>query len=281
MKLIVVLISLAMLSYWHLGRSPKRYDWFQSYVSYINKHLGVIGSPWIRTVLLLLPITAVILLIQLGFVHGIFYVLEFFFAIAILWYCLWPISLREYLESALAKQTAANDPADGEHNDDDAKVLRSADCRAMVEAMLCHANQRTFAVIFWFIILGPFGAMLYRAVTQLTKLSSKPNDSLNAIARCAHTLEDILDWLPARVLALSYALAGNFSKGFSEWLHNAKGGLQSNQDLLISTGVAAMDFDPDGESDQEDARVVLRMIERSLIVWIVVIAIFTLGAWVY
>ena len=193
---------------------------------------------------------------------------------------MWPISLQEYLDSSLAKQAAANDPTDSSLNDEDAKA-NNTDSRALIEAMLCHANTRTFAVIFWFVIFGPCGALLYRTITQITKLSSRPQNDLNAIARCAHVLEDILDWLPARIVGLGYALAGNFSKGFSEWMQHLKGGLNSNQDLLISTGIGAMGLDPEGESDVEEARQVLRMIDRSLIVWLVLIAIFTLGSWIY
>lgn len=280
MKLIVVLICLIGLRYIHIGRTPKRYDWFRGYVVTLHKYLKAVKSAWVMTALILLPILAVILLLQLGFAHGIFYVLEFFLCVFILWYCLWPISLQEYLDTALAKQAAANDPTDSTMNDDDVAAT-GHDSRALIEAMLCHANTRTFAVIFWFIIFGPCGALLYRTITQITKLSSRPQDDLNGIAHCAHILEDILDWLPARIVGLGYALAGNFSKGFTEWMQYLKGGLNSNQDLLISSGVGAMGLDPEGESDPEEARQVLRMIDRSLIVWLVIIAIFTLGSWIY
>jgi AmpE protein len=280
MKLIVILICLLGLRYLQIGRTPARYNWFESYVIAAQKLLNSIGSPWVVTGLVLLPIMLVLFLLQIGLAHGIFYILEFFLCIAVLWYCLWPISLQEYLDSSLAKQMAANDPTDESLNDDDA-VNTEDDSRALVEAMLCHANSRTFAIVFWFVILGPCGAMLYRTIAQLTKLSSRPNDKLNAIARCAHILEDVLDWLPARLVGLGYSVAGNFTKGFSEWLHYAKNGFNSNQDLLISSGLGAMGLDADGESDAEEARQVLRMIERSLVVWLVVIAIFTLGAWLY
>ncbi len=281
MKLIVILICLTGLRYLHFGRTPHRYNWFQSYVDFLYDYLKGIKSAWVMTVLLLLPIVIVILLLQLGFAHGIFYVLEFFLCIIILWYCLWPISLQEYLETGLAKQAAANDPADDEQNDSDAFVVKDKDSRALIEAMLCYANQRTFAVIFWFLLLGPFGALLYRTIAQLTKLSSRPQANLNAIAHCAHVMEDVLEWVPARLVALGYVLAGNFSKGFSGWLQHAKDGFSSNQDLLITTGLGAMELDPDGESDSQEARQVLRMIDRSLIIWLVIIAIFTLGAWIY
>lgn len=280
MYLIVILICLIGLRYVHIFRTPKRYDWFQTYVIKLHQYLGAVKSPWVMTILILLPIFIVILALQLGFAHGVFYIFEFFLCIIILWYCLWPISLQEYLETSLGKHKAANDKAEDNINDEDA-VVKDADSRALIEAMLCYANTRTFAVLFWFIVLGPCGALMYRTITQFTKLSSRPNDDLNAIARCAHIMEDVLDWLPARLVGLGYSLAGNFSLGFSEWLRYFKKGINSNQDLLIATGIGAMGFKQDDESDDEQARQVLVMIDRSLIVWLVITAIFTLGSWIY
>jgi AmpE protein len=281
MKLIIILICLAGLRYIHLGRTVKRYNWFTSYAVAMQKYLQAIKQPWIITLLILLPLLIITLLIQLGLTHGIFYVIEFLFAVIAVWYCLWPISLSEQLETSIGKQKAANDQSASEMNDDEAVDPEEGDTRALTEAMLCHANNRTFAVIFWFAVLGPFGAVLYCCIAQLTKISSRPGEGLNAIARVAHTLEDLLDWLPARLAALGYVIAGDFSNGFKQWIHHFNGGLSSNQDLLISTGFGAMNINPEATGDEEEARQVLRLIDRSLIVWLVVIAIFTLGALIY
>ena len=281
MKLIVILIGLAMLRYMPLGRTPNRYNWLQDYAVIIQKYFTRISQPWIIVLIILLPILFIALLFQLGLAHGIFYILEFIFNVLVLWYCLWPVSLQEHLESSLGKNKSANDHSSSEINDEDAVDAAGEDFRALTEALLCHANSRVFAVIFWYIILGPFGAILYRMVAQLTKLSSRPNDGLNAIARVANILEDILDWLPARFVGLGYTLAGNFVKGFHQWTHYMGGGLASNQDLLIASGLGAMDLDLNAIADAEEAHQVLRLIERSLIVWLVVIAIFTLGALIY
>ena len=281
MKLIVILICLAVLRYVHLGRTPNRYNWFQGYAVAIQKYLTAIKQPWLVTFVILLPLLIVALFLQLGLAHGIFYILEFVFSLFVLWYCLWPVSLQEHLDSSLEKNKPANDHSSSEINDEDAVNAEGEDLRALTEAMFCHANGRTFAVIFWYVVLGPFGALLYRMVAQLTKLSSRPNASLNAIARVANTLEDVLDWIPARLVGLGYALAGNFVKGFHQWIHYVGGGLSSNQDLLIVSGLGAMDINSDASADAEEAYQVLRLIDRSLIVWLVVIAIFTLGALIY
>ena len=281
MKLVVILICLIILRYVSVGRTPTRYNWFQDYATALQKYLTFVKQPWLVTIIILLPLLIVALLLQLGLAHGIFYILEFIFNIVALWYCLWPVSLQEHLDTSLEKNKSANDHSSEEINDEDAVEAEGEDLRALTEALLCHANARTFAVIFWYVVLGPFGAILYRMVSQLTKLSSRPHDVLNAIARVAHTLEDILDWIPARLVGLGYSLAGNFVKGFKQWAHYVGSGLASNQDLLIASGLAALDVNPEAPADAEEARQVLRLIDRSLIVWLAVIAIFTLGALIY
>lgn len=61
-----------------------------------------------------------------------------------------------------------------------------------------------FPVIFWFVILGAPGALLYRAVLIFEGLS-EPADRIRA-----QRLQTILDWLPARIFGLSLAVVGNF-----------------------------------------------------------------------
>ena len=284
MKLIVILITLLIVRYMHFARRENRYYWFQAYAASIQKYFKSIQQAWVLTVIILLPILIFALFLQLVLVHGIFYIIAFIFSVLVLWYCLWPISLQEHFASSLAQQQSTSDDdnqSNGEAENTDAVNTDDNGKHALSEAVLCDANTHTFAVLFWYVVLGPFGAILYRMVTQLIKLGSDTNDQSNALAAVAHKLENLLDWLPARLVGLSYVLAGNFVKGFTEWIHYVKGGLGSSRDLLIASGLGATDVDPDAPGDVEEGYQVLRMVERALIVWLVVIAILTLGQFIY
>ncbi len=282
MKLIVILISIAMLRYVQFGRTVNRYHWLQKYAASIQVYLQKIQQPWVIMMVILLPILIIALFLQLVLAHGMFYVIKFLFSILVLWYCLWPVSLRESLDASLAKPELAKDQPSSEIQDEDVEHGQDNATHVLTKALLCDANTYTFAVLFWYIVLGPLGAILYRMVAQLTNLSSKPNDTtLNGIIGVAHTLENLLDWIPVRLVALGYALAGHFVKSFSQWMHYLKGGLGSNQDLLIASGLGAMDIDPQKPGDAEEAQQVLRMVDRALIVWLIVITIFTIGQFIY
>jgi AmpE protein len=66
--------------------------------------------------------------------------------------------------------------------------------------------QSFFAVIFWYALLGPLPVLLYRLLALVTERARQA-----PLRERAEQLRHGLDWLPARVLAGSFALVGNFA----------------------------------------------------------------------
>lgn len=71
--------------------------------------------------------------------------------------------------------------------------------------LLWQAYQGFFAVIFWYALLGPLAALAYRLLALLVEHAGEEGLRSHAVR-----LRQVLDWLPARLLALGLALAGNF-----------------------------------------------------------------------
>lgn len=71
--------------------------------------------------------------------------------------------------------------------------------------LLWQAYQGFFAVVFWYFLLGPAAALAYR----LLDLTASHGHQ-TALKVRAEQLRHVLDWFPVRVLALSFALVGNF-----------------------------------------------------------------------
>lgn len=71
--------------------------------------------------------------------------------------------------------------------------------------LLWQAYQGFFAVIFWYFLLGPAAALAYRLLDLVAAHGQQP-----ALKARAEQLRHVLDWFPVRVLALSFALVGNF-----------------------------------------------------------------------
>ncbi len=130
------------------------------------------------------------------------------------------------------------------------------------------ANRRVFGIIFWYVVLGPVGAVFYRATT----LSA---ESVSTSSLPARTVEAILNWLPVRIFTFLFALGGHFSQVLATWRRKAWQGLESNDAMLIDCGVAALG---DEEVNQTLAKGVaerhaLSLLDRVFVIVLVVVAI--------
>jgi AmpE protein len=165
----------------------------------------------------------------------------------------------------------------------------------LVESSVCvQANNRLFAVIFWFIVLGPLGAWTYR-VTDLIRRRAVFNmtrDGDDTISRstveATQMLHGWLAWIPARLTAIGYAMAGSFEGALTAWRHPQEPGPsyfgEQNESLLARVGSGAMaleDIDGESESDRgvRGATAANGLVFRLLFIWAAVIAAMTLYGW--
>lgn len=110
--------------------------------------------------------------------------------------------------------------------------------------LLWQAYQSFFAVIFWYFVLGPAAALAYRLLALTAEHSGQP-----ALQSRAKQLRHIMDWLPVRVLALSFALVGNFVAVTRVMLHELLNGHISAAHLVARVGRIADDI-PEQEDGQ-------------------------------
>lgn len=143
---------------------------------------------------------------------------------------------------------------------------------AMQRAFLYQAQQRWFAVLFYFLVLGPAGALAYRLLQQCA-------DSGHPFGR----ILAIVDWLPARLLAASFTLTGNFVESADELLAGLLHGRVGAPDLLYSVAMAATGEDkkaaPENGFGLYAARqneVFAALVRRSSVAWIVVVSLIVL-----
>jgi adenosylcobinamide-phosphate synthase len=104
--------------------------------------------------------------------------------------------------------------------------------RLAIERGLADAYRQVFAVRFWFVVLpGPAGAVLYRASALLAAQwkGALPGDDMTVLARSlavfgrpARTLLWLLDWIPSRLTALSFAVVGDFEDAAFCWRTQAQ-----------------------------------------------------------
>lgn len=139
------------------------------------------------------------------------------------------------------------------------------------KAMLWQAFDGFFAVAFWYVLLGPQLALAYRLLA-LASEQTEPSALRNLALRWRH----VLDWLPARALALSFGLVGNFaafSKVFVKMLFDP--GIKS-ADLLLRVGRAATDDDVPTLDFRGNAYLdeLWRLVVRAGVLWCALLALW-------
>ena len=170
----------------------------------------------------------------------------------------------------------------------------AADAPALVEAVFVNAQRRWFGVLFWFLLLGPVGAMLYR-LTAVAVDAELPVDTRSG----ARALLAFLDWPVAQLMTLALALVGDFDTVIGAWKDNGGATLHFEAAFLAAAARAsvrteladeAMDF---AEQDaatpgaiiatlgsMPELRDAMSLVWRILLVWLAVIALFVVAGWV-
>lgn len=140
-----------------------------------------------------------------------------------------------------------------------------------VEARMCYEGyQRWFAVVFWFLLLGPAAALGYRLLQWYAR---------EVGAASAGTLLYLLDWLPLRLLAVAFALAGDFVASRRVLGDGLLTPDVEHAGWLGQVGLAASGASPAAASTEDIAGRVdalSALLARSVVVWITAIALLAI-----
>jgi len=191
--------------------------------------------------------------------------------------------------------------------------LSSGDiAKLAIERGLMDSYRQVFATMFWFAVLpGPAGAVLYRAAVLLAQEwrgEVKGADttpialSRSVFGRPARALLWLLDWIPARLTALSFAIVGDFEDAAFCWRTQAKswsdetGGEHAG--IVLASGAGALGIQvggsiptlggephvrPDlGLGDTPEADLLpsaVGLVWRALVLWLLLMLLLTLANW--
>jgi len=246
----------------------------------------------ILALLLVLPVFLVLYSLK-DALYGVAY---FVLAIVVLFFSLGPKDIGEDVD----EYCRAMEAEDEEAIMNTSKALIEKDVPAdplerihrVEEAVCIQANNRLFAVVFWFVIfgpLGPLGAWVYR-VTDLIRRravfnAARDGEFSDAYVEAAVTLHGWLAWIPARLTAIGYALAGSFDNALHAWRNaeeiEAETAHEHSEHLLARVGSGALALqDADGESNSErgvrGAMAANGLVYRLFFIWAAVIGAMTL-----
>jgi AmpE protein len=252
----------------------RRFGGFMRYQKWLGLHMVKMPAYLVLALAVLLPVLVVAYLncILTGVLYGS---LKLLFGAAVLVYCLGPTNFWAQTYACISA-LHADDPHPEFEVIKTAFSLPATDNaeafhRSFTNALFIEANRRVFAVFFWFIVLGPAGAVLYRLVDLCRAGVTTGNAALETLR--------LLDWLPVRVLGLIFALGGHFTKVIKYWQHNVLTPPKMNDVVLSECGIAALDIlevdklPADGTAEKET----IALLDRAFVIGLVILAIAVLA----
>lgn len=291
-----IIIGLALERIWPGIAARRRFGWFTRFSAWAENRIGA-GGDWKGTAAVLLAVLPPVLVtaVLYALLGGLLGLLAFVFAIAVLLLCLGPADLDAETRSYIAARQRGDEEEARRRAIDLAGAHVPADAvqltRAVVEAVLTQANERIFAVLFWFAVLGPAGAVFYRLSSLLNdRLSSQPSPERDVFADAARRLHGILGWLPARLAAFGYAVTGSFADAMYNWSSHDSGQagwLEKNDRVLAASGLGSLRMDSGETSAREgehhraamQVRAALALVWRTVALWLAVMLAVEIAGW--
>ena len=159
--------------------------------------------------------------------------------------------------------------------------------QGLIGALFIQSHERLFGVLLWCIALGPAGAVGYRLASRLPSLLTQQDFSVIA-RQAADQLHALTAWLPARLSAGLFALAGSMDDALEAWkqvgeLHYSGAWRHHTWAVLAEVSTAALaSEEPDGSSTvvpnlETALREVLRMQTRALLLLLAGFAVYSSG----
>ncbi|HET9699542.1 MAG TPA: CobD/CbiB family protein [Burkholderiales bacterium] len=179
------------------------------------------------------------------------------------------------------------------------EFTRGETARVAIEEGLLLSHRYVFGVIAWFTVFGPAGAAAYRASAMLAeRWGGRASEDAGAFGQFAVRAFEIMDWVPVRLTALSFAIAGDFEDAIYCWRTQAASWAPQAVGVLLATGGGALgvrlgealhqhgglNYRPEmGTGEEADADFLqsgIGLLWRTLVIWMLLILLLSIAHWV-
>ncbi|HXF67928.1 MAG TPA: CobD/CbiB family protein [Burkholderiales bacterium] len=302
MKFLSLLAALLLEQVRPLRRDNRLYLWFDRYAAALERHFnaGEYRNGMVAWALAVAPLLAAVLAVHYALL-GLGTTFVWLWNVVVLYLT---IGFRQFshffteIQHALREGDIAGARVQlGNWRGESAAEFSATEtARVAIEQGLIASHRHVFGPIAWFIVLGPAGAVLYRAGSLLAeKWSGRATPGAAEFGRFAQRLFHWLDWVPVRASAASFAIVGNFEDAVYCWRTQAPAWSTQGHGILLAAGGGALgvrlgdalhehgglQFRPElglgEEADAESLQSAAGLIWRALVVWMFLIFLVSLA----
>lgn len=296
MTLIAILTALGLGHFAPGLGDLRRTGWVRNWTAAVARHSdrlpGFDGAAGVVAVLL--PPLAAVALLQV-LLAGLYYGLAvFIFSVLVLVWAWGPRDLDDDVQAYLAARESG-DTADQRRAAQrivpgELPAESQAEAETVVAWIYLGALERWFGVVFWFLVLGPLGAVLYR-LTQVLARNMPGSELGESFVEAARRLRRLLDWPVCLLMATGLAIVGHFDAVIHAWRAYYRreqcGFFALDPGYLLAAARATLQAPPTGWRDEAPAesgvageiRASMNLVWRVLFVWLSVVALLTVAGW--
>ena len=174
--------------------------------------------------------------------------------------------------------------------------------RLSIEQALLAAHRNVFGVVVWFVIfmllgLGPIGAILYRLAQFLNyRWGQQHGPEMGDFGVFAARIYRVVEWLPMRLVASTFAIVGDFEDAVYCWRNQAQQWPDPEAGIVLASGAGAlgvrlgMSIVQEGEllerpevgvGDEADAdymQSTIGLVWRALVFWLIALLLLGLAS---
>ncbi|MDP1574712.1 MAG: hypothetical protein Q8L78_07270 [Coxiellaceae bacterium] len=240
MSFVVIALSFALQWFLNLSSGPYQKPWAPQYVAWMKKRFSSLmqGHGVFTVLILVLPILIVMSLFFTLVYHLFGHFGYLIFSLLLFWYCVDITELRVRSKSELS-----------------------------AEQFLLHSYQKIFSPLLWYFVTGPVGLTLSVVIGLFEKEFQGQKYFVLA--------SQVVDWVPVRLLGLTFALAGNFGTVFKLWIKNLMRGLADEKEMVLVMAKEAL-----GVDKMLLLSDVIGLIHRTVLIWLVLIALLSISGWI-
>jgi adenosylcobinamide-phosphate synthase len=181
--------------------------------------------------------------------------------------------------------------------------------RLAVERSLIASHRNVFGVFFWFLMpVGPACAVMYRLAEFLSRAWNEPEHMKNEeFGQYASKVFYWIDWVPARLTAVAFAVVGNFEDAIYSWRNYAdrwsdelvgiilssgggaigvRLGEPETKAIILTADASAVDMDslelesqPGVEASPRSLQSAVGLVWRALLLWMLLLLLLSFSIW--